>query len=452
MTAQDDKVTGGDDEGTAVFAADTTALQQNEATYHVESVNHVSDVRLPKSAPSSATLSKELQPDEEVVVAFPEFTSPSLRPDESGEMRKGTRFDTPSVSFATPSTVRNPPRAFAKDAWAKLPEDAGVLEQWQGHDSFIQSCAYALVHSWRQFGYLPWLALALKKYPRQVIMSTVAYYSLRLNTKWWNDSVHKFLKYAAGSNPTILRANKERYDKNKAYMLTMHPHGMLAGGWWSLLSRYCHDDVDGSSLIRCCGLMDDIEAYLCFAPCVKYMPFHGEMYQSKGTDASASTLRNILQVKKKSVAIVPGGFSEGVYTNYKPNEEVAFILGRYGFIKVAIESQVDIVPVYTFGLNQMYSTLDIGRHQRSVWSQKLSLPLMMYWGKAGSSVPYHEDTVTVSFDPFPTSSYTLDQVKEAHRDYCVYLKKCFDEYKFVTESSKNNELLFAGRTQTPARL
>jgi len=397
---------------------------------------------------------------------IPEITSKNHQPDDvvsvltrlggtSSKSKKtqGRKSDTATVKFASPSTIINPPTALAKDALAKLPEYVDILEQWEGEDSWVQTCAFSLAHSWRMFGYLPWLAMALKKYPRRVIMSVIAYYSLRLNTKWWNDSVHKFLRYAASPDPTIIRANKEKYDKTKQYMICIHPHGMLVCGWWTLLCRHGYSDEEGSvAHQRGIGILDDIEGYLCVAPCVKYFPFHGEVYQSKGTDSSADTIRDILQVKKMCAGVAPGGFSEAIYTNYRPNEEVAFILERYGFIKIAIESKVDIIPSYTFGVNHMYSTMDAAQHQRAVWSQRLNLPFMIYWGKSGSAVPYNEHTVTVTFDPFPSSTYTLDQVEEAHRDYCVYLKKCFDEYKFVTESTKNSELVFAGRQQQPARL
>lgn len=163
-------------------------------------------------------------------------------------------------------------------------------------------------------------------------------------------------------------------------------------------------------------------------------------------------LREVLSSKKYSVALAPGGFSEAVYTGYRENQEVSFILGRYGFIRIAIEHGVDIIPVYTYGMNSMYKLPDWKRHRRAVLSQKFSVPLLFFYGRGGTAVPLTEETVNVSFDPFPASTYKPEDYKQCHQDYCVYLKKCFDEYKHVSEYTKNSELLFAGREQLPARL
>lgn len=335
-------------------------------------------------------------------------------------------------------------------------EDAAKLHASQIYNdnpTAISFACRALVHSWRTLGYVPWLTLALKKYPRHVILAMLSYYTLRFRTKWWNDEVHRFLKYSSSPIPRALSANTVPYDKNKQYVVTIHPHGVLACGWFNLLSRYLYDDNRGSSFKEDGSiLMNGIPVYLCFAPVVQLLPFHGEIYQGRGTDVSAKTLRRVLKETNCSVALAPGGFSELVYAGYRENEEVAFILGRYGFVKVALEHGLDLVPVYTFGLNKMYWLPDWQRHRRAVLSQRLSLPVTMFAGKWGTAVPFTEDTVTVTFNPFPMSGYRKDQVKEAHRDYCVYLKKCFDEYKHVTEATKNCELVFAGRDQVPARL
>lgn len=77
----------------------------------------------------------------------------------------------------------------------------------------------------------------------------------------------------------------------------------------------------------------------------------------------------------------------------------------------------------------------------------------MYWrGPLGwllGNVPYTEDITVVTFDPFPASMYTLDQLQQAHADYLVYLKRCFDEYK-VEAGAGHKELQFIGGSKKPA--
>eukprot|EP00397_Hematodinium_sp_SG-2012_P036739 GEMP01039699.1.p1 GENE.GEMP01039699.1~~GEMP01039699.1.p1 ORF type:complete len:303 (+),score=26.80 GEMP01039699.1:136-1044(+) len=219
--------------------------------------------------------------------------------------------------------------------------------------SVVQQCCIAIVHSWRTLGYIPWLALALKKYPRPLILALLSYYSLRFMAKWWNDEVHRFLRYASSPLPRLIRANSKPYDKNKQYIFSSHPHGILACSWFNLMSRYLYDEKKGSHFPQGCTLLDDVQTYLCFAPVVQFLPLHGEIYQEMGTGVTSDRVRHILSKTKASVALIPGGFSELVYTNYRKDQEVAFLLGRYGFIKLAIEQGVDIIPIYTFGVNQV---------------------------------------------------------------------------------------------------
>ena len=44
-------------------------------------------------------------------------------------------------------------------------------------------------------------------------------------------------------------------------------------------------------------------------------------------------------------------------------------------------------------------------------------------------MPLRSDVTVVTFDPFPTSAYSLSEAAKAHADYCAYLIQCFDAYK-----------------------
>jgi len=58
-------------------------------------------------------------------------------------------------------------------------------------------------------------------------------------------------------------------------------------------------------------------------------------------------------------------------------------------------------------------------------------------------MPFHEDVVTVIYDPFPVDAYTMDDVEQALQDYSAYLKACFDKDK-SKYGMDDKEMLFIG--------
>lgn len=315
---------------------------------------------------------------------------------------------------------------------------------------------YFFVHSVRCLGHVPWLVLAMKRDPRRTLAAIMMYYGLR-RTSAWNTAVHRLIRFGSSNRPRFIKARRVPYDKTKQYVVTVHPHGVLLCPWFTWLGREetpSLTDPSNHGFSSGIQVLDGLPTTLCFAPAVQYYALHGEMYRDKVTDAQGATMRRILQKSKGnavkgSVCVCPGGFSEATYTGYSDNHEIAYIKGRLGFMKVAIEANIDIIPTYSFGASDMYWGSDWKVHERAKLSQKIGLPLAAWSGKYGTNVPYFEDTVTVCFDPFPSSKYSLDEVELAHEDYCQYLKSCFDAYKGCCEASKNKELVFVGKDHPP---
>ena len=184
------------------------------------------------------------------------------------------------------------------------------------------------------------------------------------------------------------------------------------------------------------------------APAVQWYPVYGEIFAERATDASAASVRRVLKAGL-TPAIIPGGFSEAVYTNAHPTEEYAYLADRTGFVRLAIEHGVDIIPAYSYGLNDMYTTWGWARHWRAVKAQAWGLPLLWWWGPCPlSNVPQIETVTVATFDAFPASRYRLDQLPEAHAAYCAHLKACFDSRKAECGAA-HKELVFIGSRQPP---
>lgn len=320
---------------------------------------------------------------------------------------------------------------------------------------------YYLVHSIRCLGHMPLLGYSLAKKPKQTLLGLMLYYSLR-RTNSWNTAVHRLIRFGTSNRPRFIKAQKVPFDTKKQYVISHHPHGVLLCPWFSYLGREetpsptDPNEHGFSTRMKC---MDGLVVNLCFAPAVQFYVLHGEMYRDKVSDVSSSTLRRILRDTRgkpdtpggESICVCPGGFSEAVYTGFSDTVEVAYIKGRYGIMKCAIEEGIDIIPTYSFGASDMYWGWDYNRHERAKTAQKLGLPTMVWAGKYGTNMPLMEDTVTVSFEPFPASQYSLDELELAHEDYCKYLTVCFNSHKGCCESTKNKEFLIIGKDDPPPR-
>jgi len=171
---------------------------------------------------------------------------------------------------------------------------------------------------------------------------------------------------------------------------------------------------------------------------VSYLPLFRELLGGGSSDRSqliGVSKKELLQAFERdpnvSIGMCPGGFAEAVFTDADNRVEYSYLKGRKGFIKIAIEAQVDIVPIYQFNVNKLYHTPRILRGLRARLAQRLALPMVIWWGWWGTNQPLdaHTQVHTVVGKPFPASQYSLEELDKAHVDYCQKLKALYDEYK-----------------------
>lgn len=310
--------------------------------------------------------------------------------------------------------------------------------------SALRCVVHYLVHSWRTLGYVPPLLLLGAKRPK-IFFALVGSYMIARTQDSWKNTIHDFTRFGSSNRPRFVRAQSAPYDPKKQYLVTLHPHGILCCSWFNLIARHAKQSPD-RNLSACLYMLDGLKIVLHFAPAVQFYPLHGEMYRDKCTDVTTKSLRTTFK-NGMSPALSPGGFSEAVYTGWSDEYDCAYIDERYGFVKIAVEQGVDIIPTYSFGCSDMYNTVHWKGHERAKKAQELGIPMVMWWGKYGTNVPISEDTCTVTFDPFPSSRYTLDQVVQCHTDYCEYLKRCFMRYRHMCPHSRNKELVIIGKNK-----
>ena len=64
-------------------------------------------------------------------------------------------------------------------------------------------------------------------------------------------------------------------------------------------------------------------------------------------------------------------------------------------------------------------------------------------------MPFTENITVVTFDPFPASSYKIEQAEQAHADYMVYLEQCFESRKHECGAG-HKRLEFVSKLEPPA--
>jgi hypothetical protein len=73
-------------------------------------------------------------------------------------------------------------------------------------------------------------------------------------------------------------------------------------------------------------------------------------------DASRYVTRDLLEKGKHSIALCPGGATEALYAGR--GRHTLYLKKRLGFVRMAMQTGTPIVPMYSFGENDTYTTLN----------------------------------------------------------------------------------------------
>ncbi|OLQ10151.1 Diacylglycerol O-acyltransferase 2 [Symbiodinium microadriaticum] len=306
-------------------------------------------------------------------------------------------------------------------------------------DRLLRPPIYWLFHSWRLFGYGVLIPPLLVYQPLKTLAGIVAYTAVH-RQRWWQQSVHRFFGYGASRRHRIVNEHTDVIKDDKRYLWSLHPHGLLADGWHSLIARNLESFADSGKGPPAIGR----KIALCFAPVIQHVPVHQEMYRDLCTSASRRDIVKWWKTADTDPALIPGGFSEAVFVNSAERKyEYSYLKNRKGFVRIAVEEGKNIVPCYTFRQSWMYRTPRTLRAARARLSQHIFVGIIPFFGWMGTSMPLTDKTTTVVFPPFPASEYKPDQVDAAHAGYLEHLKKYFDLYK-GRFGMKDVELVFIG--------
>jgi len=159
-------------------------------------------------------------------------------------------------------------------------------------------------------------------------------------------------------------------------------------------------------------------------------------------DASNKSLTKWLG-KGKSIVLYIGGIAELFLVSQ--NEEKLFARKRKGFIKLALRTGAEVVPVYFFGNTSVLSVLT-GSILRKI-ARSTGVTLTWFWGWGGTLVPRPNKIVAVIGKPLgipaaQTAEPTQEQIDHFHALYLAEVQRIFDTYKVYNADYMNKQLSF----------
>lgn len=149
-------------------------------------------------------------------------------------------------------------------------------------------------------------------------------------------------------------------------------------------------------------------------------------------DARRSVAESLLNIGR-SLLILPGGEAEQIRTTR--GKEILYLSSRKGFIKLAMQKNVPVVPVYVFGCSDYYNTSHAFFGPRLWLMKTFGICITLATGLCGSPVcPLPVKTTIVfgkplSFTIKEEGAPTAEELNAAHAEFVAALTNLFDEHK-----------------------
>ncbi|KXN66479.1 diacylglycerol acyltransferase, partial [Conidiobolus coronatus NRRL 28638] len=211
-----------------------------------------------------------------------------------------------------------------------------------------------------------------------------------------------------------------------------HPHGVVPFGMYCALnSNACgFDDLFPGIRLNMKGI-----AYNLIHPLLRELALYFGA-QSISRESMLETLR----VPGNSVGISVGGGAEMMLA--VPNTAKLVIKNRFGFVKIALETGSDLVPVYAFGENEVYNQDPVDQKSFNFrirrWLYKKTnffLPSISGRGIFPNTKGIFPNNVPIRIvvgkpiNVEKVDNPTDEQIKELHSKYCGELEALYNQYK-----------------------
>ncbi|KAK3286898.1 hypothetical protein CYMTET_5569 [Cymbomonas tetramitiformis] len=171
------------------------------------------------------------------------------------------------------------------------------------------------------------------------------------------------------------------------------------------------------------------------------IPIFREMLLWMGcVDAGRSTAKAVLQ-RGYSMYVLPGGEREQVLTQC--GRHIVYLKNRKGFVKLALQYGADLIPNYSFGETDMYTTSSFLSGLRLAVCKHLRVALPICWGVALTPIPRPVPLIAVVGKPIKVEKKvepTNEDVDELHAKFVKALQELFDNHKANHDGYANAKL------------
>ncbi|CAF4280195.1 unnamed protein product [Rotaria sp. Silwood2] len=219
----------------------------------------------------------------------------------------------------------------------------------------------------------------------------------------------------------------EDLDTNRNYIFGFHPHG-----FWSL-SAFGNFATDATYFST---LFPNIRSHLMILRLQFLCPFTRELCLSLGLcDVSKDSCEYLLSGKSgqgNALVIIIGGVREAIIT--RNDTMKLYLKNRKGFVRLALKYGASLVPVVSFGENELYR-----RHARCNL-----IPNGIIWGRLlAGHMPFRHPVVTVVGKPIhvkQNTNPTSEDVDKLHHEYLQAVEELFEvnKHKYRLEHPPNN--------------
>eukprot|EP00162_Nutomonas_longa_P004845 comp15554_c0_seq1/m.23808 comp15554_c0_seq1/g.23808 ORF comp15554_c0_seq1/g.23808 comp15554_c0_seq1/m.23808 type:complete len:339 (-) comp15554_c0_seq1:66-1082(-) len=207
-------------------------------------------------------------------------------------------------------------------------------------------------------------------------------------------------------------------DPKKAYIFGLHPHGILPFGTITNMVTDASGFAEKFPGLQIRGLA----ASFCF-----YLPIYRDLVLAGMVcDAARYSAHRLLE-KKLSLFLVPGGATEALYAS--PDEDVLVLKKRLGFVRLALQHGVSLVPVFSFNENNTFSQLATSNPTVSKIKRKfqaifgISLPLIT------NIIPRRAQITTVIGGPIPVPKIAEPTDDDVRKYLDIYIQKLEQLYR-----------------------
>ncbi|XP_071317549.1 2-acylglycerol O-acyltransferase 3b [Trachinotus anak] len=229
-------------------------------------------------------------------------------------------------------------------------------------------------------------------------------------------------------------------DPNKNYILGCHPHGIMSAGAFSCFST------------ESCGFTEvfpGVRPSLAILAGLFRIPFFREYIMSAGLcPVSKPSLVHLLSKSGKgnAVVIVIGGAAESLASS--PGVNTVVVRQRKGFVRTALEFGADLVPVYSFGENELFKQVifpegSLRRRLQDLFKSIMGFAPCLFVGERIAVLPYRTPVTTVVGSPISVPKRAMpteEEVDHYHTLYMEALSKLFHEHKVSCGLSESHKL------------